>query len=229
MHFALLKLYFRLRFIRRKLKIKSYLIRKKSKPVWKKSRFRVALVLLFGLALQQLGQGSYIYAKAVFAQYLIGSAWQQTLDGKQQVKPWSWADTWPVAKLTFKKHQANLFILAGDNDRTLAFGPGYRFGTKLPGGMGNSIISGHRDTHFAFLKNVALRDEFEIQNKNGDLLKYRVSNTQIVSIDDNVEIDDDHQSQITLVTCYPFDSIVAGGKLRYIVTAKKVETLLANQ
>ncbi|VAX00797.1 LPXTG-site transpeptidase family protein [hydrothermal vent metagenome] len=229
MHFALLKIYYRLRFIKRKLKIKTYKVRKKLKPAWKKSRFRIIMLLLFGLAIQQLGQGSYIYAKAIFSQYLIDSAWQKTLQGQDEVKPWSWADTWPVAKLTSKKHHTKLFILAGDNGRTLAFGPGYRFGTELPGGMGTSVISGHRDTHFSFLQDVQLLDEFEIQNKEGEVLKYRVSDTKVISIDEGFKIEDDSSSKITLVTCYPFNSIISDGNLRYIVTAKKLEMLLANQ
>ena len=94
-----------------------------------------------------------------------------------------------MAKLTSKKYNTTLFILAGDNGRTLAFGPGYRFGTELPGGSGNSIISGHRDTHFSFLRDVALLDEFQIQDKNGEILTYRVSNTEVVSINDGFVIE----------------------------------------
>ena len=190
---------------------------------------KLLVMLLLFLSIQQIGQGSVIYVKAILAQYLIEDAWQKTLNGKQQVKPWPWADTWPVAKLTSKKYNTTLFILAGDNGRTLAFGPGYRFGTELPGGSGNSIISGHRDTHFSFLRDVALLDEFQIQDKNGEILTYRVSNTEVVSINDGFVIEQDKNSKITMVTCYPFDSILPGGKLRYIVTAKKVDKLLASQ
>jgi len=187
---------------------------------------KIAFVFLIILSAQQIGQGSYIYAKAYLAQYLISDAWEKTLAGEQQVKPWAWADTWPVAKLTAKKFDTELYVLAGDNGRTLAFGPGYRFGTVLPGEQGTSIISGHRDTHFSFLRNIKLKDKFEIQNKNGEIIKYRVSGTEIVSVDKVFSIEKNTKSKLTLVTCYPFDSVISGGKLRYIVTLEKVDTRL---
>ena len=46
-------------------------------------------------------QGAWIPAKARIAQVLLELAWQQSLisGGEKTVKPWSWADTWPVARL----------------------------------------------------------------------------------------------------------------------------------
>ena len=41
-------------------------------------------------------------------------------------------------------------VLRGDSGRTLAFGPAWNEGSAAPG-HGTAIISGHRDTHFAFL------------------------------------------------------------------------------
>ena len=48
--------------------------------------------------------------------------------------------------------------LAGVSGRTLAFGPGHVDGTPLPGDPGNSVLSGHRDTHFAFLRELRSGD-----------------------------------------------------------------------
>jgi sortase A len=211
-------------------KLKDQQIRRNKKFMINKRKLAVKcfLGLLLLISLQQLGQGGYIYAKAVLAQYLIESAWQKTLAGEHQVKPWSWADTWPVAKLTVKNSNTNLFILAGDNGRTLAFGPGYRFGTELPGDDGNSIISGHRDTHFSFLRDIKIEDVIEIQNTKGDIVNYRVKSTEVVSVDDGFVIANGQSPKITLVTCYPFNAILTGGKLRYIVTANKIDELLAS-
>jgi sortase A len=253
MRFAFLKVYYRVRFIRRKIrinktviirkllrtlrlrsdwidtkintyKINSYKLKHSSEKILsqKRLKYNIMIIFILILAVQQLGQGGYIYAKAVLAQYLIESAWQKTLSGEQRVKPWSWADTWPVAKLTASKFSTELFILAGDNGRTLAFGPGYRFGSELPGTSGTSIISGHRDTHFSFLRDIGVFDEFEIQNNRGEVSRYRVNQTKIVSIDDDFVIQEDDSTRITLVTCYPFESIIPGGKLRYIVSAIKL-------
>ncbi len=210
MWFSTLKVYYRFKYYARKL-----------------TPARVVFIVLLTLSMQQLGQGGYIYAKAIVAQYLIEHAWDKTLKGEQQVKPWSWADTWPVAKLSSKKYNTELYVLAGDNGRTLAFGPGYRFGTELPGALGNSVISGHRDTHFSFLRDIKIADELNIQNPTGEVIQYRVTKTEIVSIDDKFIVINDSvlpevPAKLVLVTCYPFDAIFPGGKLRYIVTAQRV-------
>jgi len=234
MWFILLKIYYRFRYYRwkyihRARALRRLMERNKVSRVKMLRKLKIIMIfLLMSLSLHQLGMGGYIYAKAELAQYLIATAWQKTIAGEQQVKPWSWADTWPVAKLKFEKYDTELFILAGDNGRTLAFGPGHRFGTELPGAIGNSIISGHRDTHFSFLRDVQLADKFEIENKVGETVKYRITNTKIVSIDDEFIIDKDIASRITLVTCYPFDTFIPGGKLRYIVTAVEEDNLVAS-
>jgi len=87
----------------------------------------------FSVSLWQLGQGSYIQAKAWLAQVLIKQAWARTLEGEAQAKPWPWADTWPVARITVPGRDIERFVLAGANGRTIAFGPGHVFGTPLPG------------------------------------------------------------------------------------------------
>ena len=55
-----------------------------------------ALIALGGW---QVAGGVWIHAKAVLAQILLERAWQQTRDGGERVRPWPWADTWPVARL----------------------------------------------------------------------------------------------------------------------------------
>ncbi|WP_455367027.1 class GN sortase [Kaarinaea lacus] len=167
----------------------------------------------------QFGQGVYIYAKAEFAQYLLTNAWEESKQTQQPVKPWPWADTWPVARLQVPKHNVDLIVLAGDSGRTLAFGPGHNFGSVSPGDRGNSIISAHRDTHFEFLQHIAAGDEIIIENLQGINKHFTVSNTHIIdSRDAYIPIDYDNAA-LTLVTCFPFDAITAGGPMRFVVVA----------
>ena len=74
---------------------------------------RLAFVLALLVGGWHLGQAAYIAAKAELAQVLIGKAWQRTLAGEQAVKPWPWADTWPVARLIMAERDVDLFVLAG--------------------------------------------------------------------------------------------------------------------
>jgi sortase A len=110
----------------------------------------IALLVVFGS--WHLGQGAWIYVKAQLAQYLLQQAWTQTVDGDQHVHPWPWADTWPVARLQAPSHRQNLIVLANANGRTLAFGPALVNETPHNNASGTIVVSGHRDTHFRFLK-----------------------------------------------------------------------------
>lgn len=170
----------------------------------------------------------WIQGKALLAQYLISHAWAQTLEANEQFngetlthhKPWAWADTWPVARLRVADHGIDLYVLAGAQGNSLAFGPGHISGTAAPTEHGTVAISGHRDTHFHFLKDVSKGTEIELQDSHGRWRTYRVIQFDVKNSNtDPLEIDINHD-QIKLITCYPFDALVPGGPLRYVVTAQ---------
>jgi sortase A len=116
------------------------------------SSLATLVACLFAVGLWQVGEGSWIYAKARLAQLLLERAWTRTLAGETQVRPWPWADTWPVARLTVPAKSIDLVVLNGAYGRTLAFGPGYAESSAWPGSAGTTIVTGHRDTHFRFLR-----------------------------------------------------------------------------
>jgi sortase A len=182
----------------------------------------VTVTILFILSLWQLGQGGYIYAKAQVAQWLMADAWQQTLGGESNVKPWDWADTWPVSRLTVPAHDIDVLVLQGSSGRTLAFGPGHMSNTPLPGEGGNSVIGGHRDTHFSFLQDVKVGDILEVETADNQQLRYEVFARSIVDYNDTEQVLNQDDEKLTLVTCYPFDAIAAGGPLRFVVEARRL-------
>ncbi|PKO67785.1 MAG: class GN sortase [Betaproteobacteria bacterium HGW-Betaproteobacteria-14] len=178
---------------------------------------------LLTIGLWQLGQGGYIQAKAWLAQVLIKQAWSRTLEGEAQARPWPWADTWPVARIAVPGRDIERFVLAGANGRTIAFGPGHVFGTPLPGESGNSVIGAHRDTHFAFLRELRQGEEIVVQKSAAGIRRYRVEHSEIVDKSETRVMGQvPGESRLTLVTCYPFDALRAGGPLRYVVTAKAI-------
>ena len=180
-------------------------------------------VLLLLIGTWQLGHGAYIYAKALVAQHLLRSAWAQTLAGPGRIRPWSWADTWPVARLRVRKYGQDLIVLAGASGRTLAFGPGHVDGTPLPGQPGNSLISGHRDTHFRFLEQLQTGDLLDVQTADGRTHHFRVLGKRIVDSRNATVPTSADEAFLTLITCYPFDAVEPGGPLRMLVTAVEVE------
>jgi len=176
-------------------------------------------IALFAAGLWQFGQGTYLHAKGWFAQALMRDAWARTLAGEREVKPWPWADTWPVARLLVPGLEVDLFVLAGANGRAIAFGPGHVFGTPRPGEAGNSAIGGHRDTHLAFLRDLEPGAEIAVERPDGARRRYRVDWMRVVDKRDVWVLENEGPTRLTLITCYPFDALRAGGPLRYVVTA----------
>ncbi len=182
----------------------------------------VAVSCLLCLGFWQPGQGAYIPAKAWLAQELMQRAWQKTQDGDGESLPWPWADTWPVARLLAKGGDIELIILEGGSGRTLAFAPGHLSVSALPGEKGNSIIAGHRDTHFQFLQFMKRGESIMVETAAGDTYLYRVTDIDVVDSRRGSIVIDTELPMLSLVTCYPFGAPEAGGPLRYVVTAEMV-------
>jgi len=181
----------------------------------------VLCLLLAGL--QQMAGAGVIKAKAWLAPILIDFAWRQSLDRfGAPVKPWPWADTWPVARLQVPGLDVDLYVLAGASGRSLAFGPAAVDGTE---GLDHSIFSGHRDTHFAFLRHLEEGSGLRLQDPSGDWRDYVVRGHQVINVRQPVKARRAAEGSklVTLVTCYPFDAVTPGGPLRYAVTAEITE------
>lgn len=85
---------------------------------------------------------------------------------------------------------------------------------------GTVILTGHRDTHFAFLEHVQTGERFVLQSSNGHIHSYRVGDHRIVdSRSGRIPLDREHPA-LVLVTCYPFHTANPGGPLRLVVTAE---------
>jgi len=179
----------------------------------------VALSLLAGVGLWQLGQGAWIYVKARLAQQLLQRAWARTLQGEAAAKPWAWADTWPGARLRVPAHGVDLIVLAGVSGRTLAFGPGHAPGSAVPGAAGTAIVTAHRDTHFRFLERVRRGDEIVVEVPGRPRSRLRVREMTVVDSRTAVIRSEDQSASLVLMTCYPFGAVMPGGPLRYAVTA----------
>jgi sortase A len=185
-------------------------------------RFVLPLILaLAGLIL--LGQGAYIHAKALVAQILLERAFEETIATGRETKPWSWADTWPVARIEVNRLHASAIALAGSSGQALAFGPGHVEGTPDAGERGVAVYSAHRDTHFAFLKNIVIGDEINVTRQDGRTFRYRVDTTAVVRFDASGIDPLAGGHELALSTCWPFDALTQGPE-RYLVHA----TMLGN-
>jgi sortase A len=183
----------------------------------------LVIAVLVGVGAWHVGHGVWIHVKARLAQHLLQRAWVRTLAGERDVKPWPWADTWPVARLTVPAHGVDLIVLADVSGRTLAFAPGHAVGSSRPGAPGTAIVSGHRDTHFAFLARVRPGDTLVTEAPGQPRAVFRVRETAVVDARTAGVGSRDGLSALILVTCYPFEAVSAGGPQRYVVAAERVD------
>lgn len=190
---------------------------------------RPLLALLLALTGAILfGEGIYIHAKALLAQVLLERAFTETLATGRSVKPWSWADTWPVARIEVKRLGASAIVLAGTSGQALAFGPGHLETTSEPGERGTAVYSAHRDTHFSFLKDVAIGDEITVTRADGKTFTYRATNASVVRFDASGIDPLTNGHELVLTTCWPFDSVMPG-PMRYVLHAVMVETMAGRE
>ncbi|WP_439359506.1 class GN sortase [Bradyrhizobium sp. DASA03007] len=178
-------------------------------------RFISPLVLaLIGLIL--FGDGAYIHAKAWLAQVLLERAFDRSVATGELIKPWSWADTWPVARIEVKRIGASAIVLDGTSGQALAFGPGHIERTVDAGERGVAVYAAHRDTHFRFLRNIAIGDVIEITRRDGKHFRYRADSSAVVRFDASGIDPATEDFELVLATCWPFDAVTSGPE-RYVL------------
>lgn len=183
--------------------------------------FAVAIALgVAGLALS--AQGLWMHAKASLAQLLLERAFTETVATGADTKPWSWADTWPIARIEVPRLKANAIVLHGSSGQALAFGPGHLENTPHAGSPGTAVYSAHRDTHFRFLKDVVAGDEIVVTLRTGDTHRFRVTHTTVVQWDRSGIDPFADGRNLVLATCWPLDAKFPG-PMRYLVHAERMD------
>jgi sortase A len=183
-------------------------------------RYIFPLVLpLAGFVL--FGHGAYIHAKALLAQVLLERAFTASIASGHLVKPWSWADTWPVARIEVRRLHASTIVLAGSSGQALAFGPGHVELTPDAGERGVAVYSAHRDTHFRFLRDVAIGDAIDITRGDGRRFRYRADSAAVVRFDASGIDPVTDGYELVLSTCWPFDALTPGPE-RYALHATMI-------
>jgi len=188
-----------------------------------RTRLRITLfatVIFLSISIVTAADAAYLQFKAVFAQHLVERAWQHTLDsGGKPHRPWPWADTSPVARLRLASADLDTHVLDGSSGTTLAFGPGRVSGSAEPGNDGVIVIGAHRDTHFKNLHRASVGDSIFLQGRQLQWHEYRVTNIDIADIRTDQINANNTGAKLLLVTCYPFNALVPGGPLRYVIDA----------
>jgi len=177
------------------------------------------LLLMFGvLALTvSLSGVSTILGKAWMGQWLLKCAWEQAVDTGTPQRPWPWADFLVAGNLRIPELGVQAYVLNSDSGEALAFGPGFSRTTSRDG---LRIISGHRDTHFSFMRNLGIGMRIELHSVDrGSPEVFEVYHQMVVDAG-NARLPTTIPDTLILLTCFPFDAITANGPLRYLSIAR---------
>jgi sortase A len=161
-----------------------------------------------------LAEQAWLTAKAQCAEVLIRRAFAAHLGDGARHRPWSWADTHPVARLEVPRLAVQRTVLAGASGSSLAFGPGHVDGTALPNTPGNCVLAGHRDGSFAFLRDLTTGDLLDLRTRSGSV-RYEVRELFVADRRDVELLETTEDSRLTLITCYPFGGLLRSD-LRYV-------------
>lgn len=182
-----------------------------------RSRGRALAALLTVVGLGLAAQAAWLPAKAALAQRLLERAFARTLAEGRPARPWPWADTEPVARLTVAGR--SVVVLRGASGQALAFGPGHLDGTPDAGAPGTAVFAAHRDLHFAVLGQVRPGDPVTVTGRDGRTLHFRITGSRVVRWDASGIDPHAPGRHLDLVTCWPL-SALRPGPLRLVVEAE---------
>ena len=189
-------------------------------PKMKQISLRFLIIILFLGGLLLISKSGYYYGKGKVANILLENAWNKSRELNSKVVPWTWADIYPIAKLSIDSVKLSTVVLNNVSGEALAFGVGHLPSSAKPGTNGNIVISAHRDGVFRKLQNVHKNDIIILESTNG-VDKYKVNEIIVTANDDVQWIDNTESNIITLITCYPFNYI-GNSEQRFIIRANRI-------
>ncbi|CAN5443401.1 class GN sortase [soil metagenome] len=193
----------------------------------RQTTLRLSAAAFAALGLFLFAQGAWIPVKAVIAQVLLERAFTETVATGKPVKPWSWADTWPVARISVPRLSRSAIALEGASGQAMAFGPAHLAESANAGEPGTAVYAAHRDTHFAFLGDVKPGDDITVTRADGRQFSYVMTGSEVVRWDQSGITVDARGYQLALATCWPLDG-KTHGPLRYVVHAVMKNEVAAN-
>jgi sortase A len=165
-----------------------------------------------------------VSAQAWLAQNLLHTAWVRTQAAGHHVKPWPWADTWPLARLSVPHLDVAEIVLTHAGEGMSAFALGHSNSSVLPGELGNSVLNiHHQETFISFLKKLKQGDQLVLESLGSGRWHYQVSAIYIVEQTDIHLVEPSLNRRLTLIGCYSSNDVEKG--LRYVVIAEEVQRM----
>ena len=107
-----------------------------------------------------------------------------------------------LTRVSIPKINLDVIVVEGTNHRALRIGPGHLKNTPIPGELGNSVISAHRDTFFRHIYELNRGDEIEVR-RNGRTYTFEVTGKKIVMPNDLSVVKNSSDARLTLIAGEP--------------------------
>lgn len=108
-----------------------------------------------------------------------------------------------IGELQVPRLGMNVLMREGVDETSLRKAAGHLPSSALPGGPGNFVVLGHRDTFFRPLRDIQPQDTIRIRTTKASYL-YKVDFVQVTEPDWPGAVARTPDPVITLVTCFPF-------------------------
>lgn len=181
------------------------------------------IIFVLVIVVWQMSQGKMVAAQIWLAQGLLHTAWVRTQASGQHIKPWPWANTWPLARLTVPRLKVEQIVLSRASEGISAFALKHSDSSVLPGELGNSVLNVHRDTYFGFLKALKPGDTLVLESIRSGRWHYQVSAIYVTYKTDTSLVEPSLNRRLTLVSCY---TCTVEDERRYVVVAEEVERMV---
>jgi sortase A len=113
-----------------------------------------------------------------------------------------------------------VMVREGVDEASLRKALGHLPSSALPGGHGNVVLLGHRDTFFRPLRSIARGEAIHMRTARGSFA-YAVESVEVVSPESALNRPPAADSALTLITCFPF-SYGGPAPRRFVVRARLI-------
>jgi sortase A len=183
---------------------------------WRK-HLPTALMALGLLLLAYVGSQYYLMYGA---QRRMAKAWQRQNSTPHSAENPTAVDD-GLTRVEIPKINLDAIVIEGSSRKQLKIAPGHITTSAIPGEIGNSVITAHRDTFFRHVYELSKGDEI-IVKRNGQVFKFQVTGKKVVDPGDVSVLNPTPDARLTLITCYP-PYFVGPAPERLVVFSKLVE------
>jgi sortase A len=173
--------------------------------------------VLLAVGILALGYAAYVVADAKAYQAIEQRRFEHARSGAAPVA--ALVEGGSIGEILIPRIRLTAIVAEGDSAAILRRAVGHLAGTALPGGSGNVVLAGHRDTFFRPLKQVRAGDAITLRTRDGDF-EYVVESTAVVLPGDVGVLQPTGGRTLTLITCFPFFYFGAAPD-RFIVRARE--------